>query len=443
MSNECPTKGENNECPTKGENNEWVWDIIQSYYDKGHLLCLVKHQIESYNYFIQHQIKRTINMFNPIHIESEQYFNNELKKNGLEIIITFGEFYLHRPKIHENNGYAKDMYPNDARLRNFTYSSSMTIDLNIKIIIRKGDDMSDVQYIYKKMDKVHIGKIPIMLKSTLCVLSQLKQQVPEITKECRLDTGGYFIINGGEKTVLSQERASENNINCFDHRKNNSKWDWIAEVKSVPHNKIISPKQLMITIMSKTNQFGNPMYISIPRTKSPIPICVVFRALGIISDKAICEKIILDLNNTKYKDILFFLKASMDDSCEIQTQEQAINYIKNVITFIPFNMDKETGEIKKTAFVYNVLENDLFPHCATVTDRIYYFGYAIKCLIETKFGWRKPDDRDSYSNKRIDTTGNLLNNLFRNYFNKVVKDMTKQWVLDLWLESFRSISKGL
>ena len=420
------------------ENNEWNWDIIQSYYNKGHLLRLVKHQIESYNYFIEHQIKHTIDMFNPIHIESEQYYNQELKKNGLEIVITFGEFYLHRPQIHENNGATKIMYPNDARLRNFTYSSNMTVDLNIKIIIRKGEDMSNVQYIYKKMDKVHIGKIPIMLKSNLCVLNQLKHYVPEITKECRLDTGGYFIINGGEKTVLSQERASENNLSCFDHRKNNSKWDWIAEIKSVPHNKVISPKQLMISIMTKTNLFGNPMYISIPRTKSPIPICVVFRALGIISDKSICEKILLDLDNTKYKKILFFLKASIDDSNEVQTQEEAFNYIKNVITFIPFNMDKETGERKKIEFVNNILENDLFPHCVSTTDKTYYFGYAIKSLIETSFGWCECADRDSYSNKRIDTPGILLNNLFRNYFNKVVKDMSKQVVREINNGSWKS-----
>ena len=300
MSNMCPEKY------NIDEDNEWKWNIIQSYYDKGHLLQLVKHQIESYNYFIEHQIKETIDMFNPICISSEQYYNQQLKMNGLEIHITFGEFYLHRPQIHENNGATKIMHPNDARLRNFTYSSNMTIDINIKIIIRKGEDMSNVQYIYKKMDKVHIGKIPIMLKSNICVLKQFQHYSPDITNECRLDTGGYFIINGGEKTVLSQERASENNINCFDHRKNGSKWDWIAEIKSVPFDKIISPKQLMVSISSKTNQYGNPMYISIPRTKSPIPIWVVFRALGVISDKSICEKIILDINNTKYKKILFF-----------------------------------------------------------------------------------------------------------------------------------------
>jgi DNA-directed RNA polymerase II subunit RPB2 len=420
------------------ENGEWNWDIIKSYYSKDHLLKLVNHQIESYNMFIEHQIKKTIDMFNPIHISSEQYYNTEMKKNGLELIITFGDFYLHRPQIHENNGAAKIMFPNDARLRNFTYSSNMTIDMNIKIIIRKGDDMSNVQLLYKKMEKVHIGKIPIMLKSNLCVLKQFQHYSTDVTGECASDGGGYFIINGGEKVVIGQERASENNINCFDQRKNSSKWDWTAEIKSVPHKKVISPKQIQISISSKSNQFGPPIYITIPRTKSPIPIFILFRALGIISDQAICEKIILDINNKKYNKILFALRASIIDCKSINTQEEAVDYIKNIITFIPINMDKETGDRKKLSFVNDILENDLFPHCSTSTEKIFYFGYAVKCLIETSMGLRECSDRDSYVNKRIDTTGALLNNLFRNYFNKVVKDMTKQVVREINNGSWKS-----
>ena len=420
------------------ENGEWNWDIIKSYYSKDHLLKLVNHQIESYNMFIEHQIKKTIDMFNPIHISSEQYYNTQMKKNGLELIITFGDFYLHRPQIHENNGAAKIMFPNDARLRNFTYSSNMTIDMNIKIIIRKGDDMSNVQLLYKKMEKVHIGKIPIMLKSNLCVLKQFQHYSTDVTGECASDGGGYFIINGGEKVVIGQERASENNINCFDQRKNSSKWDWTAEIKSVPHKKVISPKQIQISISSKSNQFGPPIYITIPRTKSPIPIFILFRALGIISDQAICEKIILDINNKKYNKILFALRASIIDCKSINTQEEAVDYIKNIITFIPINMDKETGDRKKLSFVNDILENDLFPHCSTSTEKIFYFGYAVKCLIETSMGLRECSDRDSYVNKRIDTTGALLNNLFRNYFNKVVKDMTKQVVREINNGSWKS-----
>ena len=101
-------------------------------------------------------------------------------------------------------------------------------------------------------------------------------------------------------------------------------------------------------------------------------------------------------------------------------------------------MDKETGEKKKLNFVNDIIENDLFPHCRNNTEKIFYFGYAIKKLIETSFGWKLCDDRGSYVNKRIDTTGALLNNLFRNYFNKVIKDMTKQVIREINNGSWKS-----
>jgi DNA-directed RNA polymerase beta subunit len=89
-------------------------------------------------------------------------------------------------------------------------------------------------------------------------------------------------------------------------------------------------------------------------------------------------------------------------------------------------MDKETG-IKKYEFTIDVLNNDLFPHCKTQT-KLYLLGYMTNKLIRTSFGWLPVDDRDSYLNKRIELTGTLLNNLFRNYFNKLVKEMQKQVV---------------
>ena len=76
---------------------------------------------------------------------------------------------------------------------------------------------------------------------------------PKITGECRFDGGGYFIINGSEKTCLGQERAAENNIMCFNVKKNNNKWSWLAEIKSIPDDKCISPKQINITIATRNN----------------------------------------------------------------------------------------------------------------------------------------------------------------------------------------------
>ena len=62
----------------------------------------------------------------------------------------------------------------------------------------------------------------------------------------------------------------------------------------------------------------------------------------------------------------------------------------------------------------------------------------INKLLQTSFEWRKPDDRDSYLNKRIDLVGVLLNNLFRNYFNKLVKDMNKQVIREINTGSWKS-----
>ena len=93
--------------------------------------------------------------------------------------------------------------------------------------------------------------------------------------------------------------------------------------------------------------------------------------------------------------------------------------------YTPINMDKESGEQKKKEFTINVLNNDLFPHCKTFIQKKYFLGLMVNKLLSASFGWSLPSDRDSYINKRIDLVGTILNNLFRNYFNKLVKDMQK------------------
>jgi DNA-directed RNA polymerase II subunit RPB2 len=69
--------------------------------------------------------------------------------------------------------------------------------------------------------------------------------------------------------------------------KNTTKWTWYAEIKSIPDYKCISPKQIEMMIASKNNGFGHGLYIQIPRIKQPIELFVLFRALGIMTDKDI------------------------------------------------------------------------------------------------------------------------------------------------------------
>ncbi len=419
-----------------GNYTEEPFDIIESYFDGKHLERLVRHQIESYNHFVNYQIQRTIQMFNPVTIHSENDYVAETDKYFLEIFISFVNFKLYPPQIHENNGATKTMLPQEAKLRNFTYAATMTVDINIQYVIRNTDNMDTPRTIETTLPKINIGKLPIMLKSSVCVLTQNPHISHKYTGECSMDCGGYFIIKGSEKTVLGQERAAENRIYCFDG-KNTTKWSWYAEIKSVPDFKCISPKQIEMMLSNKNNGFGCGIYITIPRIKQPIELFTLFRALGVLSDKEICSYILL--NNEGNQGILpEHLQASAIDANKYMTQQDAFNHITTYVAYTPINMDKETGQRKKREFAADVLNNDLFPHCKTLQQKLYLLGYMAHRLLQTSMGYIPPDDRDSYSNKRIELTGTLLNNLFRNYFNKLVKEMQKHIVREINGGSWRS-----
>jgi DNA-directed RNA polymerase II subunit RPB2 len=435
-SDSIPSKEETSK--TETSKSEIPWILIESYFKHKHLKQLVKHQLESYNYFVNNQIQQTIEMFNPLLIVSDHDYIKEHNLHRLEIEITFENFSIYRPQIYENNGSTKIMFPQEARLRNISYSSAMTIDLNIKYTVRNGENYKNVLNYQKKIKNVHIGKLPIMLKSDLCVLNQYKHLDHNETGECYMDPGGYFIINGSEKTCISQERAAENQIYCFNIEKNNNKWSWKAEMKCIPDWKCISPKQITMYIASRNNGYGNAIYLQIPRIKIPIPLFIIFRAFNIISDKEICELIMLNIANENMKKMLFALKASIIDANKCMTKESAIKFIVNNVIYTPMNMDKETGSKKKYDFAMEVLSNDIFPHCKTETQKIYMLGYMTNMLLQTSFGWLQESDRDSYMNKRIDLTGPLLNNLLRNYFNKLVKDMKKQIIREINSGSWKS-----
>jgi DNA-directed RNA polymerase beta subunit/intein/homing endonuclease len=423
------------------ENEQYIetpFNIIESYFKGQQLERFVRHQLESYNNFVGYQITKTIEMFNPVHIASEQDYNHASKKYALEIFITFENFNIYRPQIHENNGAIKLMFPQEARLRNFTYAASTTIDINIKYIIRTGPSLENTKIVYKNIPRVHIGKLPVMLKSCICVLNQYKHFDNNQTGECKFDAGGYFIINGSEKTVLGQERAAENRVYCYNIEKNETKYLWKAEIKSVPDSKCISPKQITMYLSSKNNGFGLPIVLDIPRVKQPIPLFIVFRSLGIITDKEICEKILLNIDDDKNKQLLDALRASVIESNKYLTQEECVKYIATFAMYTPINMDKETGIKKKHEFTLDILNNDLFPHCHNMEQKIYFLGYMTNKLLMAYFDIIKQDDRDSYLNKRVDTTGTLLNNLYRNYFNKLVKDMEKQVIREINTGSWRS-----
>ncbi len=420
-----------------GKDADGLFSIIESYFKGRHSSMLVRHQLESYNDCVNRQLHQTIDMFNPVMIRSDKDFIAELNQYLLEAEITFTNLKIHQPHIYENNGSHKIMLPNIAKLRNFTYASNMTIDINIKYTVRDTLNMDQPRIINKTISKISIGKFPIMVNSSICVLNQHTNINPAAIDECAFDHGGYFIIKGSEKTVLQQERAAQNVVYCYDG-KNTAKCSWYAEIKSMPDNKCISPKQIEIEVISRNNGYGYPLKVVIPRIREAIDLFVVFRALGVLSDREICQYILLNETAAENEEIMEYLNASVIEANKYMTEEDALRQITTYAAFTPINMDKDHGTKKKRDFVMEVLANDLFPHCRTSKQKIYFLGYMANKLIRTALGRIKPSDRDSYVNKRIDTTGTLLNNLFRNYYNKMVKEMVKNILKEINNGSWRS-----
>ena len=86
-------------------------------------------------------------------IEKHKDYIKELNLHRLEMHITFENFNIHRPQVYENNGATKIMFPSEARLRNFTYASSISIDITVKYIARSGESLENTETNYKYRGK--------------------------------------------------------------------------------------------------------------------------------------------------------------------------------------------------------------------------------------------------------------------------------------------------
>jgi DNA-directed RNA polymerase II subunit RPB2 len=400
-----------------------AWEAIESYFEKGHLERLVRGQVESYNAFIS-SLEQTIQMFNPVPVHSDQFFNKELQKYSLDASIRFSNLTITRPMIHENNGTSKLMFPQEARTRGFTYWANTTVDITIVYTSRSGPTLDMTETHFKTLTGVGLGKLPVMLKSALCVLTQYAHLPPDVTGECKFDPGGYFIVGGKEKTILAQERAAENIVYCFQGSGSGSKYLFQVEIRSLPYNRRISPKQLNMALMRDSGTTN--IQVTVPRIRKPIPLAILFRALGVETDLDICRLIVLDDQS-----LMPALMGTLDNAAAVRTKDDAINYIATHAMYMPQKIERANCHARRREFTIEVLKNDVLPHCRTPTEQRYMIGYMACHLLKCSLGRIGCDDRDSLLNKRVDLPGVQLQNLYRNYFNKVIKDMQKQIVREM------------
>ena len=393
-----------------------TWNVLDSYFTDKNIL--IRHHLESYNYFINVDLPNIVRENNPLII-----YDNHGDKKIIEYQISFNNVYISKPVINENDGTTKPMFPYNARIRNLSYSGGLYVDIDLKIVKKVDGKKTDTIHL-PRLKRFNIGKIPIMLNSQYCVLNDQTEKTRSEMGECEYDLGGYFIINGSEKVVISQERKAENKIFIFPQRKAITKYSHIAEVSSVLEEKPYNIALTQVKLRDKEDHYnGRTIKVQFRNIRQDIPLFVLFRALGVLSDKEIIEHIVYDIDNKKNKEMVEMLRASVEEAAPIQTKKIALEYISKYTTVYQYYKTSDSDEDKLT-YTYNNIMKNLFIHVGTSEKKkAYYLGLMTNKLLLNALGKLPDDDRDSFINKRVETTGELLRQLFRNNFSKMVKEM--------------------
>jgi DNA-directed RNA polymerase II subunit RPB2 len=426
--------------------------ILDLYFQQAESRQIISHQIESFNHFMDIDIPEIIQMVNPLIVRGSPEIplsgprsalasatglstsaanalmgrvaetpvaSGAQVKHEYEVAITFKNVALRKPTIFENNGAILPMMPNDARMRNLTYASPLFVDVHVKTTFidnTKGGERSVKERLFPN---VHMGKIPVMVGSKYCLLHDQKHIAPRTLGECEEDFGGYFIVSGGERVIISQERMSENRPVVFRNNRNSNKELEVIEVKSIGPDNDQVPKSNGVKIMyHPKNPQIQLLRATMPRIKTEIPLWILFRALGVLADKDILELILGPEGDSTFDTII---DESIQEAGEVQTQEQAFAWMSG-------HVNSWSSRTVRQMKMDDILNTELFPHIGL--DKSFY--YAKACYLAhmvRKVLWvssnRIPnDDRDGYPNKRVDLPGFLLANLFRTYFTtKMIKDI--------------------
>lgn len=402
---------------------------------------IVYHQINSFNNFIETIIPNTIFRQSPIVVGTgwDEEKNDYAKKS----VVEFTRVSMCAPMQQDGpNDPIRPLYPYEARMRNLTYSSQMFVDL-------KHSYYSDfnVEPIVDIEKNVPICKIPVMLRSNYCNL-KINNTVIEGINESTMDYGGYFIVNGNEKVLIGQERMAENSVFCFEPKKDQP---IICEIKSTKDQLYFPVKNITVIMSqdSKVDKFSGiyTLKVKLPSMAVATPLFVVFRALGIESDKDIFDIILRSniedadtflLNTTEVSAMemydLFLTRHSQkgENTSEIfsgVSQNDALVYLSGHLTYnTNFLNDENDSELvkneKKITHVKNILDRDFFPHLGNDTyKKALFLGYMTKYLIDCYIGKRNYDNRDNIQNKRVDLAGPMLTQIFRTQFLNLIRDI--------------------
>ena len=321
------------------------------------------------------------------------------------------------PVVKEANGATHPLTPMEARLRNLNYTAPIYLDFTV---IENG--------IEREPERVHIGNLPIMVKAKKCSLykenleiegeltePEYRQKLIEVGED-PCDPGGYFIIGGTERALISLEDLAPNRVLVEYNERYGRK---------VPVAKVFSQREGYRALTLVEMKKDGMLIVSVPTASGQIPLIILMKALGTEKDEEIYNAIVSDpeMANIVYANIEEVQNKKLYPPNGIFTREDAVNYLEKKFA---------TGQAKeyRTKKVEAILDRSLLPHLGDIReDRIkkaVFLGRVARSVLELHLGKRREDDKDHYANKRLKLAGDLKEDLFRVAFANLVKDLKYQ-----------------
>jgi DNA-directed RNA polymerase II subunit RPB2 len=403
-----------------------AWTVIDRYFEEN---GLVRQQLDSFDDFIAMTIPELVEDLGEMKLLPENQYltvNHAVQQYGH--YVKFNRTRVSpKPVIHENDKEVRELYPQEARLRNLTYHTEIRVDLEFRTYraneekggnfdIEKEAPESDP----KLFPEVPLCFVPVMLHSKYCVLHKLLDRDLSKVGECVFDRGGYFVINGSEKVMIAQERLCNNHVYVF-KKQQPHKFEWICDIRSHISKGARPTSSIQLQMMKSGGKLaltGHQIGCTLPYIREAIPVVVVFRALGFIADKDVIEHIVYDFRDS---DMMDRFRPSLEEAKPIKNKITAQDYIGK-----RGNADS-VGRKERIQYCREVLEKELLPHVGVTegceTRKAFYLGYAVNKMLMCSLGRLDEDDRDHFGKKRLDLAGPLLGAQFRLLFTKLVKEM--------------------
>jgi len=393
--------------------------MIHSYFTTQDI-PLTKHHIDSYDQFLERDMINIIRANNPILILKDKLPDGDSYKYRVEIFVGGLEgtdILIGSPTLLlEKGNDIRLMYPNEARLRNLTYSLSVEATLAVRVTL-KLSPTEDEQVHNILFEQFPMFKLPLMLKSRHCILNGKADAFLEEAGECPQDHGGYFVVDGSEKILITRQEGAFNTL-YVSEQKRDPKISHYATITSLnPKTRVVKRVAFYWTRertkqgVGKDTQFlPSVLEVSVPFVRKPVNIFVLFRALGIQSDKDILQLIFPDLDSPEARTLSEMLIPSITAAYPFLDTYSAIHYIKT--------LTKGFSEFH----VLNVIHNMLFPHVEDKENaRATFLATCVRQILRVVRGLEEPTNKDDTRNQRLLSSGFLVQMLFQGAYGQWLK----------------------